>query len=190
MQRSRFLAAGLVSALALVGSAALAASLFPNFPIVGGAAYCPTQNTAGVPGTAATCTGSTVPAGPTAYTGNEQVIANTGATSGPSNVVIPAQALGLGARSDVTSPATATIPALTPFYFLDGTQGSAFTITMPAAPLDGYIQHIACTATTVGVMTVAANTGQTLKNNPGAACTAGNVYSWVYNAANTTWYKF
>lgn len=89
------LVAGL-AAVAISGLAAVAAGMFPGFPIVGGASYCASSTTAGVPGTASTCT-STVPAGPATITGLELIPADTQLAQGqaPQTVLIPS---GLIAR--------------------------------------------------------------------------------------------
>lgn len=160
---------------------ALAAGLWQGFPIVGGASYCgSTVN--GV------CS-QTIAAGPTTFTGIEVVPMDTQLAGGsqPQTVIAKITAFGQGANSIVTSPATATIPASTPLYFLNGTQASAFTITMPAVPNQNDIQIVACTAATAGVLTVAANTGQTLNGNPNAACVASVTYKWIF--LGTVWFR-
>lgn len=99
--RLRSLAVGL-SALAVASMAALAAGQFPGYPIVGGASYCASQSTSGVPGTAATCN-VTVPVGPDAITGNETIPADTGLPSGqqPQTVLIRTSTLaGIGQGSE------------------------------------------------------------------------------------------
>jgi len=180
-----------LSLVAVVACASLAAfgQMWMPFPILGGPSFCAsTVNN--------NCT-LTIPAGPADWTGLETIPTDTNNTPPPSQqyaggvqtVKAPASAFGAGLLSVITSPATATIPAHTPNYVLSGTQGSGFTITMPAAPAGGHIQRIICDAATVGTMTVAANTGQTLKNNPNAACSAGVTYVWVYNQTATTWYR-
>lgn len=187
MKLSRSL--GLAAVVLVAGlSAAYAGGFFQNYPVLGASstAFCSLYAGDGV-----TCVENT-PAGPATFTGSELVPADTQLSNGnqPQTIRVPMTSLGQGATLDVTSPVTATIPAKTPFYFLDGAQASAFTITMPAAPTEGYIQHVTCEAATVGTLTVAANSGQTLKGNPNAACTAGVGYNWRYSAANTTWYRF
>lgn len=188
MKLTRLKAGLLAAALLTVGSGlALANGMFFNLPTLGGAAYCALYAGDGV-----TCEGY-VPAGPTTFSGKELVPADTQLANGnqPQTVRIPIEALGNGPLLDVTTVGTTqTIPANTPFYMLDGAQGSALTVTMPAAPTDGYIQHVVCTAATVGTLTVAANTNQTLKNNPNAACVAGVGYAWRYQASSTTWFRF
>ena len=178
----------LASALTLVCAPAFANGIFEGLPLVGGGTYC-------VSTINGTCQ-QYAPAGPSAITGNEVAPANVGplgtnVPSGADWALFSITQLGNGAAVDLTTVGTSqTIPANTPFYYLDGAQGSALTVTMPAAPIDGQIQRVICEAATVGVLTVAANTGQTLKNNPNAACVAGVSYSWRYTASNTTWYRF
>ena len=75
------------------------------------------------------------------------------------------------------------------WYFLDGAQGSAFTVTTPSAPVDGQILNVVCEAATVGTFTLTANTSQTVKLPVAAACVAGVGYQWRYLASNTTWYR-
>ena len=175
----------LLAVVAFIACAALpvAAQLWGNFPIMGGASYCDsTVNGACV---------STIPAGPT-WTGLETVPADTNAVggqyaSGIQTVKVPVSAFGIGGLLVVTSPATATIPVHTPFYILSGTQGSAYTITMVPSPADGHIQRVICDKATAGALTVAANTtvvAQVLDNNPNTACVAG-----VSNQASLTWFR-
>ncbi len=181
-----------LSAVAIIACASLAAfgQMWMPFPILGGSSFCAsTVNNS--------CT-LTIPAGPTDWTGKETIPTDTNNTPPPSQqyaggvqtVKAPAVAFGAGALVVVASPVTATIPGGTPYYVLSGAQGSAFTITMPATPVGGHVQRILCDASTVGALTVAANTGQTLKNNPNTGCVAGVGYSWVYNQTATTWYRF
>lgn len=187
--------------LACLSTAVLAAGSFSDLPQIGGPSYCASYNanSPSVTGqTGQTGVGTcvqTVPAGPTVFAGTEYAPFDIGPLGGsvatsPTTGVVGIVQLGQGPYLDVTSPATATIPNNTPFYFLDGTQGSAFTITMPSAPLEGQIQHVVCESATTGALTVAANTNQTLKNNPDAACAVGVDYTWRYVAANSTWYRF
>ena len=181
------------SAFVLAAGAALAGGSFQTLPVIGGASYCAsTSTTSG----GQTCT-QTVPAGPPTFTGSEVVpmdLSAPGSNNGnPVNTALAnIQQLWQGQLLDVTTVATATIPAGVTFYALDGAQGSAFTITMPAVAVDGQIQKVICEAATVGALTVAANTTvvtQVLKGNPSTACVAGTAYNWRYNAANLTWYR-
>ena len=193
-------------ALSLASVGAYSAGMYQTLPVIGGAAYCasaigsPTGQT-GITGTAGgtgagyVC-GQTVPAGPALFLGSEVVpmdIYAPGTSSylgGAQTALTNITQLGQGPMVDLTTVATAqTIPLNTPFYFLDGAQGSALTVTMPASAVEGQIQNVVCEAATVGTLTVAANTGQTLKANPAAACVAGVGYQWRYQASNTTWYR-
>lgn len=94
MKRYRSAAVGLC-AVAALSSVAWAAGLFSGFPIVGGASYCSSYSTAGIPGTASVCN-VTVPAGPSAITGAELIPADTGLASGqsPQTVLIPSSLVG------------------------------------------------------------------------------------------------
>ena len=187
-RKLKFLLAGAALALPF---AAHSAGLFLGFPQFGGPSYCSSYVNA-------VCT-STVPAGPTPFTGTEMVpadvspLVNNGGSS-PQTVLISLPQLGQGAMFDQTTVGTTqTIPANTPFYFLDGAQGSALTVTMPATVVDGQIQRIICEAATIGTLTVAANTSvvtQVVKGNPNTACVAGVGYAWRYNLANITWYRY
>jgi len=181
-----------IGAFVLIGgSIAYAAGGWWGLPQIGAPSYCISQSTPGGPGTTPVCT-ATAAAGPTVFTGTEMVptdITGNVATT-PATAYTALVQLGQGPAVVVTSPASATIPATTPFYFLNGAQGSAFTITMPANPVEGQIQNVVCTAATVGALTVAANTGQSLNGNPAAACTAGTGFHWRYQLSNTTWYRF
>lgn len=193
--------------LGIASSAAWAAGLWSTLPILGGSSYCAaivgagasqagtTGQGAGSVGSGGTYCAQTVPAGPSTFAGTEVTAVDIFAPGTVSNTpttsaLVSLLQLGQGPMVDQTTVATATIPNATPFYFLDGAQGSAFTITMPASAVEGQIQRIVCTAATVGVLTVAANSGQTLKNNPNAACVAGVGYAWRYQASNSTWYRF
>lgn len=196
-----------LSVALLSTAAAYAGGLWQTLPVVGGAAYCAstvsgTGALSGTTGQGQGTTGSicaqTVPAGPAVFSGKEVApfdLNTPGAqvtAGGAATALINIQQLGQGTFLDNTTVATATIPAGTVFYSLDGTQASAFTITMPVAVVDGQFQEIICTAATAGVLTVAANTSvvtQVIKNNPNAACVAGTVYKWRYNAANLTWFR-
>lgn len=61
------------------------------------------------------------------------------------------------------------------------------TVTMPTAPANNQVLTVASTAI-ITALTVAPNTGQTVK---GLATTlaANGFASWVYRAANSTWYR-
>lgn len=81
---------GALGSLAL-GAAALAAGLFPGFPVVGSQSYCLSYVNNG----SLVCA-QTVPAGPTAQTGEELYAGDTGALNGiaPATVSIPGALIG------------------------------------------------------------------------------------------------
>ena len=61
------------------------------------------------------------------------------------------------------------------------------TIIMPASPTDGYSVGISCTKN-VNALTLTPNTGQTIANIP-TALAAGVGITFLYRAANATWYR-
>jgi hypothetical protein len=206
MKVSKIVAIGALAALVCGGAGAIAAGSFSTLPQIGGASYCATTLTgagglSGITGAGQSTVGSicaqTVPAGPTTFAGTEyfpvDIYALGAATQvgGPQTAVVSLGQLGQGPMVDLTTVAVSqTIAANSPWLFLDGAQGSAFTVTMPAVAIEGAIQHIVCEAATVGALTVAANAGQTVKLSPGVACVAGVTYNWRYQASNSTWYRF
>ncbi len=205
MKRLRLIAVvGAVFAL-ITSPVAYAAGLWWGLPLFGTAAYCtgysqyPTAAT--VPGTqagGAVCN-STAPAGPALFSGTETfptdvfgaAAPSAQTNTAPSVVNMPLVTLGQGPYAVTTAPAaTQTIAANTPWYIIQGGQASSWTITLPAAPIEGQIQHIVCAFTTAGTLTVAANTSQTLVGNPNTTCAAGTAWQFRYVAASTTWYRF
>jgi hypothetical protein len=208
--KSRLIArAGLV-ALGVLSCASLAYALgyFQTWPLLGQGSYCAStiggplaqSQPTGTGGGNGTCA-QTVPAGPAVFTGSEVVPTDVNtpgqgfpvANQAQSSALISVVQLDQGPAIDLTTVATTqTSPNNTPYYFLDGAQASALTVTMPANAIEGQLQHVTCEAATVGVLTVAANTTvvtQVIKNSPGVACTAGVGYEWRYQASNLTWYR-
>ncbi len=205
---------GLLAGVALLAlpTYASAGGIFQNHPVIGGAQFCSSwigspQGQGTITGTAGSTTtatggicGAYEPAGPATFAGTEVLPADINApgtmtyAGQPSTALVPIIDLGAGPMVDLTTVATSqTIPNNTPYYFLDGAQGSALTVTMPPNAIEGQIQRIVCEAATVGTLTVAANTSvvtQVVKGNPNAACTAGVGYAWRYQASNLTWYRF
>lgn len=94
MTRRRTWGLGL-AAVALLGTAAFSAGMFPGFPIVGAPAYCVSTNQPGGPGTPTNCT-NTAPAGPAATTGLELFVADTQLANGqsPQTVLVPGPLVG------------------------------------------------------------------------------------------------
>lgn len=181
------------AALLAVGGVALAQSGFwPNWPIVGGAAYCSSY-------TNAVCT-NTVPAGPTAVTGNENIPGNTNLTGGrnPQNVLLSMRSLGVGP----TDYEAITAGAVSYSYTFDNlTRRVTFTssvtisderVTAPPSPMDGQLVDV-CSVRTITAFQFIANTGQSLAATTPTVLTASTTvpqcYSWQYRSSNTTWYR-
>lgn len=151
----RSLAVGL-AALAAVSTAALAAGLFPGFPVVGGPSYCSSQSTSGVPGTAATCN-VTVPAGPLSITGNELIPADTQLASGqqPQTVLIPTSMLaGIGQGSERNRLRGGDF---TTNLWQRGTTFTAATPTTAAYTADGWWMYSSGNTTTITKQTGASD---------------------------------
>lgn len=181
--------AAAIGAIGIV--AAQAAGLWPTLPIVGGASYCASQSTTG-------CT-ATVPAGPSALTGSELVPADRRTTSGAQTVLIPMAALDslpqtISAGS-TTANNTITVGSTTGKLIITGSGAlSPTTITLPTSPIDG--QRFSLSATqTIATLTLTDNNGGatfSISNNPTAltvSTTAAYGYQFIYDAANTTWYR-
>jgi len=189
MKRKLFMALGL---LAFVATPVLAAGLWPDFPIVGGASYCASTST-GVSGQVCTVT---VPAGPAALTGSETVPADTNLAQGqpPQTVKVPVTSLASGAYANV-SPLTGTsvvIPNNVSNYLITpaGTI-AALTVTMPSAPTDGQVVRIS-SSQTVTALTLNGASGQTISNAPTAitiSTTATYGYEFIYKASSKIWYR-
>ena len=180
----------LASGLALCGAPAFADGIYSGWPLIGGPSYCGTLLNG-------SCT-QTIAPNESAVSGQEYIPSDygpfgTAGATGVTNGLFSVLQLGNGLTVDQTTVGTTqTIPANVSYFYLDGAQGSALTVTMPASAVDGQIIHIICEAATVGTLTVAANTSvvtQVLKVNPNAACTAGVGYAWRYTASNLTWYR-
>lgn len=184
-----------LAAFALVAFAGLAfgqgSGFWSNWPVVSGASYCATT-TNGV------CT-ATVPAGPTALTGNETLPANTGVGNGATaNVLIKPASIGAGpyAYNAPLTGASITVAGTTRRLILEpaGTI-AALTVVMPAAAdlTDNQLFGL-CTTQIVTALTVTAGSGTTVLNAPTAmlvpvATGAGSCVEWVYRVTNTSWYR-
>lgn len=183
-----------VTALALVAAstAAYAAGLWPNLPIVGSAAYCGGYST----GTSGQVCSVNVPAGPTALSGAETYPADTNLSGGvqPQTVRIPAAVAASGAYGYV-APLTGTtnvIPNNVNTYLINpaGTL-AALTLTMPSSPVDGQVLRIASSKSLTS-LTINGAAGQTVSNAPTAmtiSTTGGYGYSFIYRSTGETWYR-
>lgn len=185
MKFSKSLLAGAMCAVLAAGGA-IAAGLFPGFPIAGGPSYCSSYSNNTF------CT-NTVPAGP-ALTGTELVPADTLLPGGlqPQTVSVPTAALGANVLAQstpltgfaITVPNGTTIEQLTPA----GTLATG-AITFPSAPYNGQALTIYSSAT-VTAFTTTAPSGQTITGGYSAASfAAGTSATWVYQLSNTTWYR-
>jgi len=75
-------------------------------------------------------------------------------------------------------------------YFWTGTAPTTVTITTPAAPVDGQILTIATDTTLTTMVTLTANTGQTLNATyTNQTLSAGTSVEWQYSAGTAKWYK-
>jgi len=186
-----FVALGL---LALVATPVLAAGLWPNLPIVGGASYCGGFST-GVSGQVCT---TTVPAGPSIVTGNETIPADTNAAQGvaPQTVKLTLGSLNaLPVAYTNLTPATASnslSPAAnTGGLIVIGTAAlSATTIQLPPSPIDGQEFKLSSTQT-IASLTVNA-VGATVSNAPTAmtvSTTGPYGYLFRYRANGAVWYR-
>lgn len=182
-------------AVFIFGTLALAqgvggSGFWPNWPIVGQGSYCGST-------TNSVCT-QTIPAGPTALTGQETVPANTGVGNGATaNVNIPVGTLGGNpiAVVSVTSSSPAGISAsnLDGGVIYDATGViTAANITLPLNPIQGQIYRISATKT-ITTLVVAAASGDTLAQTtptvltPSATVPQG--YTFWYNATSNKWYR-
>lgn len=185
-----------VAALALASTLAFAAGLFPGFPIIGGASYCGGFST-GVSGQVCTVT---VPAGPSALTGNETIPMDTNLAQGqaPQTAIATLPTLGIGpyVYNAPLTGASITVTAQQRRLILEpaGTI-AALTVVFPAASAlkDGQLFGI-CTTQIVTALTLTAGSGTTILNGPTAllvpvATGAGSCVEWVYRVANTSWYR-
>lgn len=186
----------IAGAVALLGvsTVAIAAGMFTNLPIVGGAAYC-----AQYAGDGVTCSVN-VPAGPTALTGSELIPADTGLAGGasPQTVLIDVSSLGAGPTQYSTplTGATTTVLAGTRQVIIEpaGTI-AAHTLQLPAASGLTEGQRLGfCTTQIVTTLTVTAGSGSTVANAPTAmlvpvATGAASCVEWIYVKALTKWMR-
>lgn len=202
------------AALAITSTALFAAGSFSTLPVVEGSSYCAstvtgTSGGSGITGQGQGTTGSicaqTVPAGPTALTGNEvvpadlynpsTVTATQGGTS-PQTALIPMASLN-ALPLNVTTVLSQTVTSLnatnlTGGYVLHSAATmTSVTINLPPAPIDGqqFVIGADQTVTTL-VVTPTAGTGQTVAKAPTVLTTSTTApygYRLEYNAALAQW---
>lgn len=196
-----FKLAAIATALAalIVAPIAWADGFFPGFPIVGGASYCASQSTPGGPGTAAVCN-ATTPAGPTALTGAETVVADTHLSGGqqPQTVAIDISTLGAGPTQYSTplTGVTQAVAAGTRQVILEpaGTI-AAHTLTLAAASLLTEGQRLGvCSTQIVTALTITPGSGTTMSGNVTATIVpvttgAASCPEWIYVASVAKWLR-
>ncbi len=190
--------AGLLAATAV----AFATGLFPGLPQLGGGSYCASWSNT----TASPQCGSTVPAGSTAFTGNEaapfdsygpltQTTANAFTAAGngapPQSQFVSVLQLGNGfftKLASTTSASTFTVPCTTSIVFTDATVTNP-TYTFCATPLQGQKLTVVWGANISTGITFAAGAGSTCLPACGAisVTTAGTTRQWIYEG--TIWYQ-
>lgn len=200
----KFLKALGLSSLAVVAAVgiAMATGLWPGLPQHGGVSYCASWS--GVSGSFV-C-GSTVPAGTTAFTGNEalpgddygpltQTSANAGTAAGngapPQSEYFSILQLGNGAftiLASTTSATAVTVGCQTSYLFENATVTSP-TITFCATPLQGQKFTLVWGANITTKITTAAGAGSTCLPACGdiSVTTAGTTRQWIY--VGTIWYQ-
>jgi hypothetical protein len=207
---------GLLAVALTVGSvAAYAAGNYSTYPIVGQSSFCASTvsgaggfnavgNSNGVAptgqgqATSGSICAQTVPAGPPAFTGNELIPMDTVPGSGvnPQTVTMSSTWLHAGYKQIVTTGTTVTVGAGIQNLILN-LAATTMAVTMPAAPYDNQLVTISNASTVVSTFSVTANTGQSLVQGAAptalaaetAATAAQNEVAYVYNAANTSWYR-
>ncbi len=89
-------------------------------------------------------------------------------------------------KTKVTVGATQTIPDNISTYIVKGAVGTA-TVTFPATPVDGQVLTISFSGV-VGAITFNGN-GKTLNGAFPSATVAGDSWQFIYDSADTTWYR-
>lgn len=191
-----------LGALAVTATLAFATGLFPGLPQHGGVSYCASWNIA----SGSWLCGSTVPAGTTAFTGNEalpgddfgpltQTTANAGTSAGngaaPQSEYFSILQLGNGGFQNLastTSATTVTVLPTTSVMFENATVTNP-TITFTATPLQGQYFTLVWGANLTTGITTAAGSGSTCLPACGAIAvtTVGTTHKWLYEG--TIWYQ-
>jgi hypothetical protein len=204
-------------AVAVAGSVAIAAGMWPTLPVVGESSFCASTVTGvGLPanqgpyaivpgstqGTSIGICGQTVPAGPADLTGSELVPMDTGLGNGPpATVTAPIPSVASGAPNYVSAltlqgtlevaTATYAIPNNVTNTILDPTGTlTAATITLPASPLDGQLVRITSSQTITPTLVITATSAATtVKSAPTAFSSLPYSATFIYNLAKNTWYR-
>ena len=128
-------------------------------------------------------------------TGNEIIEASYG-SGGPGgtgfNTTIYAlrNATGMKTFSSLTGVQTYQALVTDSTLYWVGTAPTSWTITTPAKPVDGEILTIATDTTLTSMVTLTANTGQSLNSSYSSqTLTAKTSVEFQYSLATTTWYE-
>lgn len=192
---------GLGLVLSLFASAAMAQSVFSQFPTIG----VPDQTECLSFGNNSVCN-QYRPAGPATLTGNETIPANTNLSGGgqPQSVLIDVNTLGAGAIT-INSTTGAQTPAVTngvSNYFYTGAGTATFTtFTFPTAPAQGQRLCIYNAGTGIVTLSSLVATGKTLVGTTptsipvavasGAQATVTNAgVCYLYDIPTLSWYRF
>lgn len=190
----RRIALALIGLIILAGVAKAQQGAFPNYPIVGGAAYCSSSVNS-------VCV-NTVPAGPTVLTGNEQIPANTELPNGrtPQNVLITPAALGalpvtiVTVTTSVPTPISAADTSGGVIYTLSAGSITSANITLPANPIDQQ-RYIVNANRNITTLSVSAGSGEVMATNTAptvlSVSTTGSPQGYVFrfNLGDSTWYR-
>jgi hypothetical protein len=181
------------SLVAFAGIAIGQSGLWPNFPIVGGSSYsCGSVN--GV-------SNCTVPAGPTALTGNETIPANTNLSQGrsPQNVLL--KPANLNANPITISEANLTANLISASSVSGGiflpasTTITGVNVTLPPSPIDGQ-QYVFGSNRNIVTLQITASSGDNMGANTAptaltASTTAPQGYRFICSLSNSvcTWFR-
>jgi hypothetical protein len=214
----RFRSAAVAAVALLVTSTILyATGSYSTLPIVEGSSYCAsmvsgTGNLSGVTGQGQGTLGSvcaqTVPAGPTAVTGNEVIPADlyrpdisppaVGLGPQPATALLSMASLN-ALPITVSSVPTATLSTLsatntTGGYIFHNASGAitAVTVNLPPLPIDGQQFAISADQVITTLVVTPTTAGQTVTKAPTVltpSTTGTYGYRFMYNAAGTNWYR-
>lgn len=114
-----------------------------------------------------------------------------------SNNLTQSGAWAQGLWNTITTGTSSTIPAgYSNTLFNPGSLISSYTITLPAAPVDGQIENIYFGGTIAGgsavitTLTVSPNSGQTIEQQTAPTTgVGGTVYKYKYNTALAKWFR-
>jgi hypothetical protein len=126
-------------------------------------------------------------------TGNEVVIGSIGGPQGTSLFIPTSQlrnATALHIFASVSGTPTYTATPLDSTLYWVGTAPTSWTITTPASPVDGEILQIGTDTTLTSMVTLTANTGQSLNSSfTSQTVTAVSAVEFQYSLGTTKWYR-